>query len=280
MYLPVEEDYVPWEAAAAAFGYLSDMLMGTMAYDDLQKYIQTLVKPLYEKQNWENPPQGVIERLKRVRILSLATRSRLPDAQKKVRTLFLNWLNNHGTSAQVELEPDIRELVYNHGMKSATLTDWEKLWQVYLKEEDAQEQTKLRKALAAPRDSDILRRYLLLAWDEKNIRSQDYLNVIQLIAMNPSGAAIVWDDVRSRWPQFVERFTLNSRYLGNMIPGITYSFNTELKLKEMEAFFSEYPEAGAGEAARRRALETVRNNIRWMQTNQQPVTDWLNSHTT
>ncbi|KAJ2949884.1 hypothetical protein O0L34_g11205 [Tuta absoluta] len=35
-YLTVEEDYVPWEAAAAAFGYLSDMLMGTMAYDDLQ----------------------------------------------------------------------------------------------------------------------------------------------------------------------------------------------------------------------------------------------------
>ncbi|KAI5638874.1 peptidase family m1 domain-containing protein [Phthorimaea operculella] len=437
-YLTVEEDYVPWEAARSAFSYLSDMLMGTLAYDDLQKYIQTLVKPLYAKQSWEKPPQGVIERLMRVSILGLATRNQLPDAQKQVRSLFLNWLNNHGTSDYVQIEPDLRDLVYYHGMKSATLADWEKLWQVYLKEEDAHEQSKLRTALAAPRDSNILRRYLLLAWDEKNIRSQDYLTVIQLIAQNPSGAPIVWDDVRSRWPEFVDRFTLNSRYLGNMIPGITHGFNTELRLKEnsrfnmtinrylalvrwivwddvrsrwpefvdrftlnsrylgnmipgithgfntelrlkeclgerapivwddvrsrwpkfvdrftlnsrylgnmipgithgfntelrlkenplgvpivwddvrsrwprfvdrftlnsrylgnmipgithgfntelrlkeMETFFSEYPDAGAGEAARRRALETVRNNIRWIESNQKPVADWLAAHT-
>jgi hypothetical protein len=76
--------------------------------------------------------------------------------------------------------------------------------------------------------------YLNLAWDEKNIRSQDYLNVVQYISANPSGTALVWDDVRARWPQLVERSSLNSRYLCNLIPAITNSFNTEVKLQEVK----------------------------------------------
>lgn len=44
------------------------------------------------------------------------------------------------------------------GMKQATVEEWDKLWSIYLKEEDAQEQSKLRSALAAPRDTKILER--------------------------------------------------------------------------------------------------------------------------
>lgn len=43
----------------------------------------------------------------------------------------------------------------------------------------------------------------------------------------------------------------------------------------METFFAQYPNAGAGESARRRALETVRNNIQWRKTHLAAVTDWL-----
>lgn len=76
-------------------------------------------------------------------------------------------------------------------------------------------------------------RYLTLAWDEANIRSQDYLTVLSHISDNPSGEALVWDDVRSRWTDLVDRFTLNSRYLGNLIPSITSNFNTEARLQEV-----------------------------------------------
>lgn len=79
-------------------------------------------------------------------------------------------------------------------------------------------------------------RYLSLAWDETNIRSQDYLNVVAEISNNPMGTNLVWDDVRSRWPQLVERFSLNSRYLGNLIPSITNSFDTEDRLKEVSYY--------------------------------------------
>ena len=45
-------------------------------------------------------------------------------------------------------------------MKAATQEEWNKLWEIYLKEDDVQEQTKIRTALSAPRDVQILKRYL------------------------------------------------------------------------------------------------------------------------
>ncbi|XP_034826979.1 glutamyl aminopeptidase isoform X1 [Maniola hyperantus] len=272
-YLNVESDFVPWETATSIFATLSERLTNTPAHDNLEKYVQGLVKPFYEKQTWEKTSLSVIEGLLRARVLSLATSYRLPAAEAKVRSLFLSWLN--ADSNQTRIEPDLRDFVYYYGMKSATQDEWDKLWQIYLKEEDVQEQSKLRSALSAPRDTNVLRRYLDLAWDESNIRSQDYLNVLSSISANPNGTDLVWDNVRANWPKLVERFTLNSRYLGSLIPSITDSFNTDQRLKEMEEFFARYPEAGAGESSRERALETVRNNIQWVTTHLSVVSTWL-----
>ncbi|XP_059047382.1 glutamyl aminopeptidase-like [Achroia grisella] len=274
-YLVVEDDYVPWATASHIFSALRSRLLNTLAYEHLQKYIQNLVRPLYEKQTWETTQLGVIERLLRTTVLSEATKCQLPEAEAKVRDLFLKWLNNHGTASAIEIETDLRNMIYYEGMKSASHLEWDKLWEILLKEEDVQEQAKLRHALSAPRDITILRKYLILAWDEKNIRGQDYLGVLHFISSNPSGEMLVWDEVRSNWPQLVDRFTLNSRYLGGLVTGITSSFNTKLKLDEMEAWFAKYPEAGAGATARLRALETVRNNIKWVSIHQPTVAAWL-----
>ncbi|CAH0714298.1 unnamed protein product, partial [Brenthis ino] len=271
-YLIVENDFVPWETATVIFDKLSHDLLNTMAYDYLQKYIQHLIKPLYTKQSWERTSLTIIESLLRARMLSLAAKYQLPDAEKKVRNIFLSWLNSPD---KTDIEPDLRDVIYYHGMKAATQEEWNKLWEIYLKEEDVQEQSKIRSALSAPRDIEILKRYLLLAWDENNIRSQDYLNVLSFISSNPSGTALVWDNVRENWPKLVERFTLNSRYLGSLIPSITSSFNTESLLKEMQVFFEKFPEAGAGELSRVRAIENVQNNIKWANSYQNVVSSWL-----
>jgi hypothetical protein len=40
---------------------------------------------------------------------------------------------------------------------------------------------------------------------------------------------------RGEWQYLVDRFTLNDRYLGRLIPIITETFTSELKLKEVSA---------------------------------------------
>lgn len=118
----------------------------------------------------------------------------------------------------------------------------------------------------------------MLAWDDKNVRRQDYFSCMSSIASNRVGEPLVWDYVRTHWPEMVERFGLNERYLGSMIPAITGRFATEMRLKEMKEFFAKYPEAGAGARARVSALETVQKNIKWLDSNLQPLNDWLNSN--
>lgn len=277
-YLLVENELTPWQSAGNVFAGLEDRLQYSLVYDNLMKYIQRLIRPIYAKQNWDAVNLPIIDSLLRTRILSLAVHYQVPEAVEKAKSMFYQWLNTHGTPENAPIHQDLREMIYYNGMKSASMADWDKLWAIYKKEEDVQELLKLRKALAAPRDTTILRKFLLMAWDEANIRSQDYLTVVVQISANPSGAALVWDDVRARWPQLVQRFTLNSRYLGNIIPAITASFNTDLKLKEMESFFGLYPEAGAGETGRRRALENCKNNIRWSTYHLKQVTTWINAN--
>lgn len=43
----------------------------------------------------------------------------------------------------------------------------------------------------------------------------------------------------------------------------------------MESFFSKYPEAGAGTASRKQALENVGNNINWLARNTNSIESWL-----
>ncbi len=47
---------------------------------------------------------------------------------------------------------------------------------------------------------------------------------------------------RDEWEYLVQRFTLNDRYLGQLIPSITDRFATEERYQEMVDFFEEYPE--------------------------------------
>lgn len=114
-----------------------------------------------------------------------------------------------------------------------------------------------------------------MAWDEKNVRQQDYFTCLANIAANRVGEPLVWDYVRENWPNMVKRFGLNERYLGSMIPSITRRFSTETKLQEIKQFFAKYPEAGAGATARKSALENVQNNIQWLKNNEAKVGAWL-----
>ncbi|CAG0886917.1 unnamed protein product [Cyprideis torosa] len=102
-----------------------------------------------------------------------------------------------------------------------------------------------------------------LAKNESIVRGQDFLSLLGYISGNPVGLPIVWDFLREEWEYLVDRFSLNDRYLGRLVPQITSTFKSQVKLEEMLAFFAKYPEAGAGARAREQALETVRNNIKW-----------------
>lgn len=211
----------------------------------------------------------------RVKVLASACSIGHESALQQAASAFNTWLANPETRPS----PDIRDVVYYFGLQQVnTEAAWDQVWQLYLAETDAQEKLKLMNALAGIRVPWILQRFINLAVNEENVRRQDYFTLLGYISSNPIGQSLVWDYVRENWTKLVERFGINERNLGNLILTITARFFTQTKLEEMQHFFAKYPEAGAGTAARQRALETVKGNIKWMEVNQLAVGEWLDKY--
>ncbi|XP_059219771.1 glutamyl aminopeptidase [Stomoxys calcitrans] len=275
-YLSKEDQYVPWSVAASKLTSLKRSLMFTDAFVDYNSYSRDLIAPIYETVGWEVGTDHLQNRL-RVTILSAACSLGLPTCLSQASQEFNKWLENPNERPH----PDVRETIYYYGMfDSGDEEKWNKMWDLFVNEEDASEKAKLMYGLSAVQVPWILSRYIQLAWNPDNVRGQDYFTCLQYIAANPVGESLVWEYVREHWEDLVERFGLNERYLGSMIPTITGRFDTETKYEEMVYFFEKYPEAGAGTAARVRALENVKNNIAWLENNLAVVRYWLSHRNT
>ncbi|KAH8409850.1 hypothetical protein KR222_009892 [Zaprionus bogoriensis] len=273
-YLENEVDYVPWSVGTATLTALRNRVYYTDLYKNFAAYAQKLLTPIVEKLTF-TVGDGHLDNSLRIKVLTAACSIGHEASLQQAATAFEAWL----ASPETRPSPDIRDVIYYFGLQQVnTEAAWNKMYELYLAEADAQEKLKLMNGLAAIRVPWILQRYITLATDESNVRRQDYFTLLGYISCNPIGQSLVWDHVREQWPQLVERFGINERNLGNLIPTITARFASQTKLEEMQQFFTKYPEAGAGTAARQRALETVKANIKWLELNKSAVGTWLDSY--
>ncbi|XP_053945390.1 glutamyl aminopeptidase-like isoform X2 [Anastrepha ludens] len=270
-YLEKELDYVPWSVASSSLENLRNLLYYTDSFRDFVVFVRKLLVNAYQSVTWEVSADH-LDNLLRIKILNLAGNFGYEPMLTEASTRFTAWLNNSTDRP----DPDIRSAVYYYGMQTAgDEKSWDQVWELFINETDAQEKVKLMEALSAVNSPWILQRYINLAWNESYVRGQDYFTCLSYISTNPIGQSLVWDYVRENWLRLVERFGINERYLGRLIPTITRRFVTQTKLEEMEAFFAKYPEAGAGTTARKQALETVKFNINWLQQNKEKIAEWL-----
>ncbi|GIY10549.1 glutamyl aminopeptidase [Caerostris extrusa] len=257
------------ETAYACFVYLCQMLEDTHANALLKGYIRDLTNDLYLNLGWKTS-ENHLDNLLRTTIIGLACHSGNQDCLNHAAELFQNWTRGQ------EIPSGLRSLVYNFGMAEIGREEhWNYMWNRYLVEESPAQKKTIMNGLAHVRKPYLIRRYLEYAMDGEIVRSQDFFTILSYIAGNPVGRPLVWNFVRDKWPALVERFTLNNRYLGNVIKKICSYFTTDHQLEEMHTFFRKYPEAGAGKRRRHQALEAVQNNIKWIEGHVEGMKGWL-----
>lgn len=272
-YLDKEFHHLPWYSAYSGISYIKDMFINSGKFDFLRRYILQKAGPVLNKLSWDDGTSH-LEKLMRGNIIQLACdfgdQNCLGNATKK----FRDWIDD-----QVELSPNIRTYVYKYGMSShGTAEDWDVMFGKYMNETVPHEQVKLLYGLANTKHVWLLNRYLEYCKDVSLIREQDFFTVVTYISANPVGNSLAWDWVRSNWNYLVDRFSIGSRSLGRLVPGIVSNYNTLFKLHEVEEFFSLYPDAGAGARSRDQARESIRTNIDWMENYSEEITKWLASH--
>ncbi|XP_014271442.2 glutamyl aminopeptidase [Halyomorpha halys] len=269
-----ESHYVPWAVASKHFYRYKNILHNTPAYTDLMKFGTSLIPASLLKDIWEvKSTASNLEKQFKITLLSFACRLEIPDVMDRANEIFTAWLNGE-TGKPNHL---IRSLIYKYGVRGANEeANRQKLWDLYLKELDPIDKSDYMAAIASVSNPKIISRLLELIKNEDNVRSQDYFIFLDYICLtSPAGGEFIWEYIRSNWDYFVKRFTLNDRTLGRVLPKCTAYFATEEKLKEVEDFITKYPDAGAGAAGRKKAVESIKNNIKWRKQHYENVSDIL-----
>ncbi|KAM9786890.1 glutamyl aminopeptidase [Syngnathus typhle] len=275
MYLPNERDYIVWQRVAASIAYVRDMLADNPAlYPKFQKLFRHHVKNISSRLGWKDEGTQA-ERLLRETVLGIACQMGDQETLNNASDIFDRWIDGSLSNVAVNL----RLLVYRYGMKnSGNEAKWNIMFERYQNTSLAQEKDKLLYGLASVQDITLLWRLLEASKDQNVVRSQDLFTLVTYVSYNPVGQSMAWDWATLNWQYLVNRYTINDRNLGRLLNRISADYNTELQLWKMEHFFRLNPNAGAGEMPRQQALETVKNNIRWIQTNEEEITAWLYSN--
>lgn len=80
----------------------------------------------------------------RTTVLNFACSIGLPECIEAAGRQFDDWLEKTRTNPDDRPDPDLRNIIYYYGMYSrGNETNWNEVWEIYLKETDASEKAKL-----------------------------------------------------------------------------------------------------------------------------------------
>ncbi|KAM6391416.1 endoplasmic reticulum aminopeptidase 1 [Rhynochetos jubatus] len=239
----------------------------------LKEYIVNLFKDLIDKQSWSD--EGFVsERLLRQSLLLFACVHRYQPCVDKARGYFTEWQKSNGT---LSLPADVKTAVYAVGAQ--TSEGWDFLLSKYRLHSFSVERHNIELALSLSGSQDKLQWLMDQGLLGDIIKTQDLPHIIVFVAKNPSGYYLPWMFLKENWEKVVEKFGLGSNSLAGIVTGVTSHYSTRSQLAQVKEFFSSLEEKSARLRCVQQAVETIEDNIRWMEGNVEQVKTWLeNNH--
>ncbi|RWS19427.1 aminopeptidase N-like protein, partial [Leptotrombidium deliense] len=123
----------------------------------------------------------------------------------------------------------------------------------------------------------ILNRYLDWAFNESSrIRKQDGSSVFRSVAGNNFGRDLAFSYLRDKWDAIVDYYGKSFFSFGNLVKGVSSSFNTKFELQQLRQFYSEKKgNLGSAERSFKQSVENTEANVEWMQRNYGEIQTWI-----
>ena len=156
-YLKHERSLVPWQVALSHLSSLSEMFMETEARMKLNKFIVSLLEPVYKELGWEDTGTHV-KRLLREHILKAAIAAEHPEAVDKAGKLFVKLTQDE---AGAGVAANLRSLAYSVGVKEGGAGEWAWCYERYLNTNIPSDRAILLSAMGDSTNTLTLQKYVL-----------------------------------------------------------------------------------------------------------------------
>ncbi|KAM5330109.1 endoplasmic reticulum aminopeptidase 1 [Glossophaga mutica] len=232
-------------------------------------FLIRLLRDLIDKQTWTDEG-SVSERMLRSQLLLLACVRKYQPCVQKAEGYFRQWKESDGN---LRLPNDVTLAVFAVGAQ--TTEGWDFLYNKYQSSLSSTEKEQIEFALCVSQDKEKLQWLLNHSFQGDVIKTQEFPGILRAIGRNPVGYPLAWQFLRENWNKLVQKFELGSASIAYMVMGTTNQFSTRARLEEVKGFFSSLKENGSQLRCVQQTIETIEENIRWMDKNFDKIRMWL-----
>ncbi|XP_061117877.1 endoplasmic reticulum aminopeptidase 1-like [Conger conger] len=238
--------------------------------NQMKGYIVDLFQDLIDRQTWTDDG-SVSERMLRSYLLMFACVRRYPPCVRTATELFRQWKESDGN---MSLPNDVSMAVFAVGAR--TEEGWDFLFEKYRHSLYISVKSRIKSALSISPLSHKLKWMMEQSLLGEVMKTQDLPHVVITVSKNPKGYKHGWDFLRDNWGTLVKKFDLGSHSISNMVIGVTNQYSTREMLEEVRTFFNSLTkETGAELRCLQQSLESIEENIRWMDKNLPLLQGWL-----
>ncbi|KAM6467791.1 endoplasmic reticulum aminopeptidase 1 isoform 1-T3 [Liasis olivaceus] len=238
----------------------------------LKAYIVNLFKNMIDKQSWDD--KGTVpEQMLRSSLLTFACVRKYQPCVDKATEYFMKWKNSDGT---LKLPNNIKMAVYAVGIQ--TDENWDFLFSKYQLPEFDTEKNQIEAVLSLSQNKEKLQWLLDQALQGDIIKTQQLPLILISVGRNPYGYQLAWKFLKQNWHKLVKKFELGSASLAQIISGITNRYSTREQLAEVKNYFSSMDKKTSELRAVQQAIETIEENIKWMDKNLEKIRTWLQNN--
>ncbi|KAG8511649.1 Endoplasmic reticulum aminopeptidase 1, partial [Galemys pyrenaicus] len=232
-------------------------------------FLINLLRDLIDKQTWTDEG-SVSERMLRSQLLLLACVRKYQPCVQRAEGYFRKWREANGN---LSLPNDITMAVFAVGAQDPE--GWEFLYNKYQSSLSSTEKDQIEVALCTSQDKEKLQWLLDQSFKGDVIKTQEFPHILATVGRNRVGYPLAWKFLRENWDRLVQKFDLGSPSISHMVMGTTNQFSTRARLEEVKEFFSSLKENGSQLRCVQQTIETIEENIRWMDKNFDKIRLWL-----
>lgn len=228
-----------------------------------------LLRGLIDKQTWTDEG-SVSERMLRSQLLLLACVRKYQPCVQRAEGYFRAWKESDG---DLRLPNDVTLAVFAVGAQ--TTDGWDFLYHKYQSSLSSTEKNQIESALCISQNKEKLQWLLDQSFKGDVIKTQEFPDILRSVGRNPVGYPLAWQFLRDNWDKLIQKFDLGSPSIAHMVMGTTDQFSTRARLEEVKGFFSSLKENGSQLRCVQQTIETIEENIRWMDKNFDKIRVWL-----